>query len=431
MIKINKSEIAYRSIETNRDVKHYILIAEQFGKKILLSYPNVFLYTETLSSIKTSIRYAGIISMFYRFLSTQPKFSGVSVSNYHALTDNRDIKRWQIDRQVVRQSKQSLTPSSDTIFKDAKILLIFFNWLITNGHPTSVDVQLKTWTADFKHERMLNYIKAKARVKINSKNITVLDKEIRQKKSKTLITNKEIELLLKSYSDPVYAAIFLLGLGTAMRPMDLCKFPYIGTGVNKHILSYSEMSKGEATVQYTVHESKGRKTRTISINLKDLETVETAYIKPFYVERARKYKEKYGKRCPPSILFLNEQGDPVTPSKIASRTFDAKHKAMKACPSFRQKISFYETRHWWPTMFLIKTFGKDIMTEAVDVLHLATGEVLRNQMGHEDLSTTYKYYVDLARLLVHRSRGGVNELVTASDESVAEFIARNGHTKLE
>lgn len=82
-------------------------------------------------------------------------------------------------------------------------------------------------------------------------------------------------------------------------------------------------------------------------------------------------------------------------------------------------------------MFLIKTFGKDIMTEAVDVLHLATGEVLRNQMGHEDLSTTYKYYVDLARLLVHRSRGGVNELVTASDESVAEFIARNGHTKLE
>jgi integrase len=430
MITIRKAKIAYQSVESNRHVKHYILIAEEAGQNVLLSYPNIFLYTSTLSSIKTSERYASIIAMFFTFLSTEEKFVGRSASTYHILADNRDIKRWQESRQAERMKRQSARPSSETIFEDAKVLLIFFQWLNASGHLTNVKIDLKTWIPDFKNEQMLSYIREKAKVSISAKNITVLDKESRQKKSNSLITNDEIKTLLESYTDPVYKAIFSLGLGSAMRPMDLCKFPYIGAGKNKHILSYSEMTKGESTVEYTVHESKGKKTRTIILNMKDLEVLENAYIKPFYAERARKYKEKYGKPCPLSILFLNEKGDPVTPAKISNRTTDAKKKAMQVNPNFREKIVFYETRHWWPTQYLIRTFGKDIMTEAVDVLNLAAGEVLKNQMGHENISTTFKHYVDMARILIHRSRGGVNELVTAPDESVADFLEKTDGIKI-
>ncbi|AZE47750.1 hypothetical protein C4K04_2066 [Pseudomonas chlororaphis] len=103
---------------------------------------------------------------------------------------------------------------------------------------------------------------------------------------------------------------------------------------------------------------------------------------------------------------------------------------MQVNPNFREKIVFYETRHWWPTQYLIRTFGKDIMTEAVDVLNLAAGEVLKNQMGHENISTTFKHYVDMARMLIHRSRGGVNELVTAPDESVADFLEKTDGIKI-
>lgn len=75
MLTIKSKEATY-SDEMSLTVSHCILIAEQNEQKILLSHPNLFLYKITRASIKTSIRYANIISMFYRFLSTQEKMAG-------------------------------------------------------------------------------------------------------------------------------------------------------------------------------------------------------------------------------------------------------------------------------------------------------------------------------------------------------------------
>src|SRR5690606_34836996 len=137
-------------------VTHCILIAQQEGKNILLSHPNMFLYKTTRASIKTSVRYASIISMFYRFLSTQEKMKGKELGVYHMLADNKDIMRWQVQRQIDRVERQSLRPSSETIFEDAKILLIYFRWLNAHGYLSNVEVQLKTWQANFRSKRMLS-----------------------------------------------------------------------------------------------------------------------------------------------------------------------------------------------------------------------------------------------------------------------------------
>lgn len=404
------------------DVTHCILIAQQGEKQILLSHPNIFLYKTTRSSQKTSIRYASIISMFYRFLSTQEKMKSKDLGVYHMLADNKDIMRWQVDRQTRRVEKQSLRPTSETIYEDAKILLVYFRWLNLNGHQTNVDVTVKTWRANFKRTRMLSYIQQQSKVKIDADNIRVLDKKSRQKKSNFLITDQEISMLLEAYSDPVYPCLFNFALGTAMRPMDLVKFPFIGNRENKHILSYSEMDKKSPTTNYTVYKSKGNKDRTIVINMEDLKALEENYIKPYYAERKRLYKIRHGHACPPEILFLNKKGEPVTEKMISARTNEAKAKILSQNKIFRPHITFYQSRHWWPTQYIIKTFGDRLLTESLDVLYLATAQVIIQQMGHEDLETTYKYYVDMARVIMMLHKGKAMELISAPEQSVNDFV---------
>lgn len=422
MLSIKTKEISYNSIETSLDVTHCILIAQQEGKNILLSHPNMFLYKTTRASIKTSVRYASIISMFYRFLSTQEKMKGKELGVYHMLADNKDIMRWQVQRQIDRVERQSLRPSSETIFEDAKILLIYFRWLNAHGYLSNVEVQLKTWQANFRSKRMLSYVQLKAKSKINSDNIRVLDKKSRQRKSNFLISNHEVKQLLEAYADPVYACLFNLALGTAMRPMDLVKFPYIGNRDNKHILPYSEMNKDLVTTKYTVYKSKGNKDRTITIHMEDLKALEENYIIPYYAKRKQLYQKRYGPPCPPHILFLNKKGEPVTEKMISSRTNDAKEKIILKDPNFRPHLCFYQSRHWWPTQHLIKTFGERLLTESMEVLYLATAQAITAQMGHEDIETTYKYYIDMARIIMMLHKGQTFELINNPNQTIGAFM---------
>ncbi len=422
MITIQSILIEYKSVDTLSDSQHFVLKAILPGdKEILLSHPNLFLYYETNRAINTSKRYANILAQFYSYLSTDEKFRDIEISKYHVLTDNRDIRKWQIYRQIKRVQKQSNKPTSKTIFEDAKIILLYFKWLHNSGYVTNVSIQHKNWIVNFKNQRMLNYIQQTAKQVIDAKNIKVLDKERRQSSSKSLITNQEIKALIKAYTDPAYSALFKLSLGTGMRPIELVQFPYLGNGENKHIMPYSEMDKDNPTIGFEVI-GKGKKLRTVRINIKDLKELDNTYIKPFYNERRKLYREKYGIECPPSILFLNKVGKPITPTMISKRSNDAKLRAMKFYPDFREKITFYEARHWWPTMFALEFFKEKLLDSSSEVLYAAFAEALKNQMGHEDLETTYKYYIDMARLVYSAHQRTVHELLVSPQKTVQEML---------
>ncbi|MFY1664320.1 site-specific integrase [Pseudomonas sp. Pseu.R1] len=427
---IDRQVIEYQDPNTGIAIRQYVLIAKTPKINCLLSHANLFLMNEARSSLNTSNRYSSILSMFYRFLSTEPNFANKEVANYHALVTNFDIRRWQVSRQTERIAKQSSSPSSETIYEDAKILLGYFHWLNNNGYLTNVNVQLKTCIANFKSERMLAYIQAKARVTKNAKNIRVLDKEARQFAFNSLITSEEIRQYLTSFVDPAYAVMFKLALGTAMRPIDLCKFPYIGDRKNVHILPYSEMDSEKLTFEYTAYGSKGNKTRTIVIHRDDLKMLDECYIKPLYDDRRKRYKERYGKDCPLSVLFLNEQGVPITPKMTTSRGTAAKKKALENYKGFRDSIVFYDSRHWWPTIFLIQFFGDDLLTKAVDYLWAACGEALKTQMGHSDLETTFAHYVDKARVMMGAAKGRTTELITQAHAGVHAVIGQIENGKL-
>ncbi|MFJ2548820.1 tyrosine-type recombinase/integrase [Pseudomonas sp. NPDC087612] len=411
MIKFEIKVIKYLSVMLGTNVKHYVLLAEHKGKTTLISIPNLYLYNKSRSSLQTSKRYATLLAQFYRFLSTQKRFKSLEPGDYHIHATNTELRQWQIYRQVNRVNKASPHPTSETIFNDACVVLYFFKWLFDEGIPTSVKISLKTWTANFKDRRMLSYIAKKTRFALDSNPIRVLDKQSRQKKAVHLIKHSEVKTLLSAYPDKVYATLFKFALATAMRPMELVKFPYMGNGKNRHVLPYSEMDKESKSFSYEVL-GKGNKLRDIIIPAYALKLLDDEYIKTEYLARAKLYRERFGHKCPLSTLFLTSEGVPVTQSMISNATNYAKKLAIAKDPSFSVTNIFYHARKWWPTMMMVQHHnGEKILEKNAEVMHLALTQVIMNQMGHEDPITTYNHYLVLARYLIMANKGITHETI--------------------
>ncbi|AXA68184.1 hypothetical protein CE139_21070 [Pseudomonas oryzihabitans] len=62
------------------------------------------------------------------------------------------------------------------------------------------------------------------------------------------------------------------------------------------------------------------------------------------------------------------------------------------------------------------------MGELSEVRDAAAMQVLKQQMGHKHIITTYNHYLDLARVLLLAHEGYVNELFTNPDQSVQQFL---------
>lgn len=425
-MEIQRTELQYISERIGLRVHHCILTLKVAEKRTLLSLPNLFLYETTRQSINTSKRYASILKMFYEYLLNDDYFKSKNLHDIQSFVTDETIQKWQVHRQAERLRKKSRSPSSETIFIDAAMLLSYFAWMKNKMHiPINVSIQHKVWAANFKDNRMLNYLAKSEKYTIDTSKIKVLDQERHQRRNAGLITQDEIELLINSYDDCVYVAMFSLAIGTAMRPSELCNFPYIGNGDNSHILPYSSMKLGperidSETIEYKIVGAKGNKTRTIRVHVKDLKAVEEIYTSSCYNARKRLYEKRHGKPCPLGVLFLNKHGQPVSPEMISSRTYAAKKKILS--PKFNKHVNFYHTRHWWPTYFLINFYKEEILSDSASVFNAAAAEIMRNQLGHEDIETTYKYYIEKARILMLARKGYTSELIRLTDQPVVDFI---------
>ena len=426
MLNFKFHPISYHSTALEIDVTHHIIMVDYKKKHHLLSIPNLYLYEKTRSSSQTSKRYATLITKFYKYLSRKPEFKSINPGDYHIHVTNTDLRQWQVYRQTLRLAKNSIHPSSETIFNDACVVLYFFKWLHLKKISTGVKIQLRTWVANFKDRRLLSYIEKKAKIIASTSSIRVLDKQKQQKKARQLISNRDIQTLLSSYPDKVYKILFGFALATAMRPMELVQFPYMGKGKNRHILPYSEMNEEPKTFKYEVL-GKGNKLRKIIIPAYALKMIDDDYTKTEYPIRAKLYKEKYGKNCPLSILFLTSEGEPVSATTIANATNYAKTLAIEKDPEFLPSNMFYHTRKWWPTLMMIQHHdGDGILEKNAEVMDLAITQVIVNQLGHESPTTTYQHYLVLGRLLVMAKKGITHELIHEKTINVHDAIAEYG-----
>lgn len=70
--------------------------------------------------------------------------------------------------------------------------------------------------------------------------------------------------------------------------------------------------------------------------------------------------------------------------------------------------------------------GEDILKKDAEVMHVALTQVIINQMGHEDPSTTYQHYLVLARYLVMANRGITHETIHEDALNIHEALEKFG-----
>lgn len=401
-MKVERTLLNYRHPIYGQEVRHYILFINFKGESVLLSEINLYLLEVTKRSIQTSNRYSRVLQKFLQWLIDIQLNKPVEIGKEWLLANNELLKKWQVHRSSERLREQSLKPTSETIFNEAMLVTQCYQWLNSAGYQTSVRPALKSWKPS-KKDMLLPYVDGGEKHIIDGRSIAVLDKESRQNRNKCLISDEQIKLLLSSYTDPVYSCLFNLSLATALRPHECVTWPYIGVGQNNHIRPWKDM-EGKVGEKFTFTLlGKGLKQREINISSKDWATISNAWM-PLYIERRKLYKKKHNRECPIDILWLTKKGEPVTEKMIADATFYAR----KAHPSL-ERVEFYDARRWWATMFVIELLGQDLWKEVG--LHAAAEEVLRNQMGHSNVGTTYEHYVKLARSYLATQKGLVNEII--------------------
>jgi hypothetical protein len=67
-------------------------------------------------------------------------------------------------------------------------------------------------------------------------------------------------------------------------------------------------------------------------------------------------------------------------------------------------------------------FKEDLLSSAADVMWAACGQALLDQMGHDDVETTFTHYVDMARVVMLANKGRGTELITNAHDGVHSFI---------
>jgi len=238
--------------------------------------------------------------------------------------------------------------------------------------------------------------------------------------------------------DPVYFWMSLVLRFTALRPgIDLPQLPFRGEGPNAHLhpLEPQEIEalwvwdneeKGEGhyrKIPFTFI-SKGGKVRTIGFPT-ELWVLLCKDWMPQRNRRARRYKEKHGDYPSNSILFLSEDGDLVTYRMLYDhfgRVADHPDFPSDRFPDFYP----YMLRHAWATS-LVYAYQKKQNWVGQPYHNAALEIVLKEYLGHEDIETTYAYYVHIVALM---TTGGdlVHDLLRGANEDLRSLVAHLGFT---
>lgn len=418
-MNIERPLITY--LHERKKFTHHVLTFNDNSSITMMSAVNLFLKAKAHKSVKTSDRYSSVLKRFFDFVIKNNK--NVS-QNFWREVEDRDIREWQGYRVQNRDKKRKERPSDDTVFKDACIVLDFYSWADKNHFPVIINPSSRDWKFNFRDEsRLLSSKNILSGSSPDNSNIDIGNTRRRNtrstetKKHVTIMDLEDIKLLVTSYVDPVYAAMFLLALATGMREQGVCSFPYIGYGENDHIRPYPEIKSTIAkdpknnipkTFSFTVVE-KGNKKRTLQVNTAAWKMICKAYL-PLYYERRKLFKRKYPNKDPNAFFFLNKFGKPITPKMVADRTYYAK----KRLNDKNFKWSFHNTRDWYATMFIIKHLSR----EQINGSHYdaAVEASLRKQLGHSDIKTTYMHYIRVASILLATQSGELDFSLGNSDD---------------
>lgn len=282
-------------------------------------------------------------------------------------------------------------PNDQTIEGYIARIADFYKWATKNGYNHFWDMNQEIVWRKLKNQTLLNTTVeiGKLEFKLGGRATTSARKELEK-----FLDNRSFTLLIKLLDDYVYKVMALIIRLTALRPHELLQMPYLGTGANSELRRYRDNELEALDDVNFAFKSKG-KNRSISVPA-ELWIHICQYWMPERQRRAELYKKRMGVNPPNSILFLSTEGLPVTYKMLYDH-----FKAVAKHPDFLQnRMTPYMLRHAFATYFVLEQLKAKKLLGQPYLYDAAADEALREFMGHNDIGTTYQYYVHLVNRFV-------------------------------
>ncbi|MBK4735537.1 tyrosine-type recombinase/integrase [Noviherbaspirillum pedocola] len=282
----------------------------------------------------------------------------------------------------------------------------FYQWTTKQGYQHYLDLEAEDVNRKLKDQLFLAHSKSTVTVEKLNFNLPTGRPAMLHREISKFVTEEEFHtaMAVLAKDDMVYTMLAYIMGSTALRPMEVLQIPYRGRGRNQGFVDYNYDSipgdMDSTSIAFRIN-SKG-KVRTFQFPGQVWRMICEHYI-PLRRKRSELHKKKYGRYPSNDILFLSAEGDPVTYRMI--------HYHFKSVPATARQMGLPYTnsvfspkmlRHMFATYWVyraLKSTGKLGRPYTYD---LTIDEELRKWMGHEDVGTTYEYYVHL----VNRFAGG-------------------------
>jgi len=338
---------------------------------------------------------------------------GAQLARYLQWLDDRGYgaNKWQnVDKDIAHAHIADLVagrdeagrPTATTIEDHMARVAAFYRWALDNNYEHYLKMD-DTWIrVTIKDQTLLADIAPGITVRKHAFGVAGSNQaRPRDELDKFLDRDSfKIALPMLVADDPVYAWIALIIWMTGLRPMDLAQLPFHGREENAGLRRYrpeeiEDLRKEKAAIPFTFV-SKRAKRRTLNFP-GDLWAALCEEWMPRRQERAALYAEKHGVNPPNSILFLADDGHPVSHRMILDHFSHIA--ARKEFP--RDRLTPYMLRHSFATYFMLTALKKKGILGATNVYDAAIDDELRTWMGHDDIKTTYMYYVHLIHKFLH------------------------------
>lgn len=293
----------------------------------------------------------------------------------------------------------------------------FYKWATSNGYENYFSWDVEECDAlvkiNLKDQLLLGHVKSHVEVEKLPFTTPIGRPALHEKEVEKFVTERNHRAALFLLDDVVYKIIATIIRITGLRPRDLFQIPYRGNKENFGFVPYdideipSDLKRKDIRFYFR---SKG-KNRSIEFPGALWELICRVYI-PLRRERAEIHYEKNGVSPRNNQLFLSSDGVVVTPYMLrynfakvvpVDRMEDgAEQKDSRHAVVFHgRKYTPRMLRHSCATYFVYERLKKEGRVGKEYVYDPVIDEDLRKMLGHEDVGTTYKYYVHLVNRFHH------------------------------
>lgn len=359
-------------------------------------------------SIRTSTKYAQILHVFLQWLD-DVEDDDYSSSNWQQV-DESVLYRYFLDYIESYQARKGQTPAKKTLTDYATRIVEFYRWAEKNGYPHFMEIESKEAERYITDQLLLAHLKPSVAYTKLDFNLPTGPSAIYELEINKFVQQADYEAAVRLLPDVVYSLMAVIIRTTGMRPKDILQLPYRGRlkTPNGALIPYDYDNIPDDLdgkyINYTF-ESKG-KTRSLAFPGKLWSLICKLYI-PLRRERAALHLSKYGISPRDDQLFLSEEGEVVTYGMLyynfsrvptlAEGKIDAQGNPVFGGKRFNARM----LRHSCATYFvyeglkLRKQLGNPAFYDA------SMDEELRKMLGHNDIKTTFTYYVHLVNRFMH------------------------------